>query len=129
MSNRTNPESTAEQSDGHRQTGGNAHVIVTGPDEHDLTAELEAHGAVVARINGIVNGETLDEAGIEDSAILVLTDLGEASAIPVAKERNPGVRAVSYSHQTLPEYVKGQADLAVDPDLLSPDVVAEELLP
>ena len=106
----------------------NARVIVAGPDEHGLAAELESRGATVARIPGIVNGETLAEAGIESAAILVLTDLGEASAIPVAKEVNPDLRAVSYSHQSLPEYAKAQADLAVDPDLLSPDVVAEELL-
>ena len=106
----------------------NARVIVAGPDEHGLGDALEDRGASVSRIAGIVNGETLADAGIESAAILVLTDLGEASAIPVAKERNPDVRAVSYSQQTLPEYAKAQADLAVDPDLLSADVVAEELL-
>ncbi|AUX07709.1 hypothetical protein AArcSl_0051 [Halalkaliarchaeum desulfuricum] len=106
----------------------NARVIVTGPDEHGLAAELEDRGATVSRIPEIVNSETLAEAGIESAAILVLTDLGEASAIPVAKEHNPDVRAVSYSRQSLPEYAKAQADLAIDPDLLSADVVAEELL-
>lgn len=106
----------------------NARVILAGPDEHGLGDALEARGATVVRIPGIVNGETLAEAGIETATILVLTDLGEASAIPVAKERNPDVRAVSYSDRTLPEYAKAQADLAVDPALLSPDVVAEELL-
>ncbi|MEF8779188.1 MAG: CTP synthetase [Haloferacaceae archaeon] len=117
---------TDAKTDGTAAT--DARVIVTGPDEHGLGDALETRGATVTRIPGIVNGDALEDAGIEAASILVLTDLAEASAIPVAKERNPAVQAVSYSHQSLPEYAKAQADLAVDPDLLSPDVVAEELL-
>jgi len=37
------------------------------------------------------------------------------------------VRAVVYSRESLPEFAKGQADLAVDPALLAAEVVAEEL--
>lgn len=119
---------TSIDPDADEQRTTNEQIIVAGPDEHGLGAELETRGATVSRIPGIVNGDSLTEAGIETASTLVLTDLGEASAIPVAKERNPGIRAVSYCHQALPEYAKAQADLAIDPDLLSVDVVAEELL-
>ena len=102
-------------------------AIVAGPDEHALADALEAHDVAVSRLDGVVTGETLADAGIDDAALFVLTDLAEATGIVVAKERNPEVRAVVYAHDSLPEFAKGQTDLAVDPDLLAADVVAEEL--
>ncbi|MFC7137503.1 CTP synthetase [Halobaculum litoreum] len=103
-------------------------AIVAGPDTEDLTGELEALGVAVTRIEGAVNGTTLADAGIDDAALFVLTDMAEATGIAVAKERNPDVRAVAYAAETLPEYAKGQTDLAVDPELLSAAVVADELV-
>jgi len=50
-----------------------------------------------------------------------------ARSNPIAKEAAPGVRAVIYAPDTMPEFVRGQVDLAVDPAVLSPDVVADEL--
>jgi Trk K+ transport system NAD-binding subunit len=103
-------------------------AIVAGPDAENLADELESHDVAVSHIEGAVTGGTLEEAGIDDAALFVLTDLAEATGIAVAKERNPEVRAVVYATETLPEFAKGQADLAVDPNLLSASVVADELV-
>ncbi|SHG79931.1 DUF7126 family protein [Halobaculum gomorrense] len=103
-------------------------AIVAGPDAEDLAGELESHDVAVSHIDGAVTGGTLDDAGIDDAALFVLTDLTEATGIAVAKERNPDVRAIVYATETLPEFAKGQTDLAVDPDLLSAAVVADELV-
>lgn len=103
-------------------------AVVAGPDTDGLAAELEAHDVSVSCIDGVVTASVLDDAGIDEAALFVLTDPAEATSIAVAKERNPDVRAVVYSTETLPEFAKGQTDLAVDPDLLSADVVAEELV-
>ena len=102
-------------------------AIVAGPDPGGVGDALEAEGLAVSRIADVVSGETLREADIDDADLLVLTDVAEATGISVAKDRNPDVRAVVYSRDSLPEFAKGQADLAVDPALLAADVVAEEL--
>ncbi len=102
-------------------------AIVAGPDPNGLGEALEAEGLAVSRIADVVSTETLGEAGIETVDLLVLTDVGEATGISVAKDRNPDVRAVVYSRESLPEFAKGQTDLAVDPALLDASVVAEEL--
>ena len=103
-------------------------AIVAGADGDGLGEALAAEGVEVRRIDGLATGETLAEAGIAEAELFVLTDAGDATAIPVAKDANPGIRVVLYAHDSLPEFVKGQADLAVDPSLLSADVVAEELV-
>ncbi|WP_253738280.1 DUF7126 family protein [Halohasta salina] len=102
-------------------------AIVAGSDPEGLVDALEAEGLSVTRITDTVSASTLDDAGIDDADLLVLTDVAEATGISVAKDRNPDVRAVVYSRESLPEFAKGQADLAVDPALLAADVVAEEL--
>jgi len=102
-------------------------AIVAGPDPEGVGDALETEGLAVSRIADVVSGETLREAGVDDTDLLVLTDVAEATGISVAKDRNPEVRAVVYSRDSLPEFAKGQADLAVDPALLAADVVAEEL--
>lgn len=102
-------------------------AIVAGPDPEGLVDALETEGLAVRRITDVVSGETLREADIDDADLLVLTDVAEATGISVAKDRNPDVRAVVYSRESLPEFAKGQTDLAVDPALLAADVVAEEL--
>lgn len=103
-------------------------AVVAGPDAEDLAGELETHDVTVSHIDGAVTGGTLEDAGIDDAALFVLTDTAEATGIAVAKERNPDVRAVVYATESLPEFARGQADLAVDPDLLSAEVVADELV-
>ena len=101
--------------------------ILAGDDADGLAAELASLGAEVVRVEGIATRESLDAAGLDDAHTLVLTEMDDASAIPVAKEANTEVRIVTYSHDSLPEFARGQADLAIDPALLSPDVVADEL--
>ncbi|MFB6129925.1 MAG: CTP synthetase [Salinigranum sp.] len=102
-------------------------ALVSGPDDRGLGDALAALGVETIRIEGPATRDSLAEAGLADADLFVLTDMSDASAIPVAKDRNPDVRVVAYSTDSLPEFARGQADLAVDPDLLGPDVVAEEL--
>ncbi len=104
-----------------------ATVILVGDDPHGLGEELEALGATVTRLSAPVSGETLEDAGIANAAIVVVTEMSEAAALAVAKERNGAITAVTYSEQSLPAYAAKVADLAIDPDLLSAAVVAEEL--
>ena len=103
-------------------------AVVAGPDEHGLGEELAACGVAISRIEGLVTADALAEAGIADAAYFVLTDVEEATGIPVAKEKNPEVRIVTYATRSLPEFVATVADLAVDPELLDAATVAEELL-
>ena len=102
-------------------------ILIAGSDVDGLGDELEAVGADVVRLEGIATQESLAAAGLDDADTLVLTEMDDASAIPVAKETNPDVRVVTYATDSLPEFARGQTDLAVDPALLSADVVAEEL--
>jgi len=103
-------------------------AVVVGPDEHGLSEALREAGAGVTRVSGVASATALDDAGVADADLLVITDTGEATAIPVARERNPDLRAVAYAEGSLPESMAAVADLSVDPGLLSPEVVAEELL-
>lgn len=102
-------------------------AIVTGPDPDGLGEELETHGITVRRIEGQVSRAALNAAGVTDAQLLVLTDMAEATGVALAKDENPEIRAVFYSRESLPEFAKGQTDLAVDPELLAVSVVAEEL--
>jgi Trk K+ transport system NAD-binding subunit len=102
-------------------------VLVAGPDVDGIGEALGALGVDVVRVDGLANRDSLLEAGVDSADVLVLTDMNDASAIPVAKEENPDIRVVTYTRDSLPEFVRGQTDLAVDPELLSADVVAEEL--
>jgi hypothetical protein len=102
-------------------------AVIAGADGDGLGDALEAEGVEVTRVEGIATAESLEAAGIDDADLFVLTDVDDATAVPVAKDRNPGLRIVFYARESLPEFVSGQADLAVDPELLGPDVVAEEL--
>lgn len=102
-------------------------AIIAGPDR-GIEAALTEQGVETVRLNGMATGDSLDEADIGAASLLFVTDVEEAMAVPVAKDRNPGVRIVFYFDEAVPEFVKGQLDLAVDPALLGPDVVVEELL-
>jgi voltage-gated potassium channel Kch len=103
-------------------------VLITGPDEDGLGDAIAALGVELIRFDGVANRDALLEAGIDTVDTLVLTDMDDASIIPVAREENPDLRIVTYSHDSLPEFARGQTDLAVDPNLLAADVVAEELV-
>ena len=103
-------------------------AIVSGPDDHGIGEELSTLGAAVSRIEGAVSADALNAAGIDAADHLVLTDVAEATGIAVAKELNPSVTVVTYAARSLPEFVAGVADIAVDPALMDPDVVAAELV-
>ncbi|MEF8856618.1 MAG: CTP synthetase [Haloplanus sp.] len=102
-------------------------AILAGPDRDGLCAALEVQGIEVTRVEGLLTAPALEDAGIDDADLFVLTDLDEATAIPVAKDRNPDIRVVVYSHDSLPNFARGQTDIAMDPDLFGVDLVAEEL--
>lgn len=102
-------------------------VIVAGPDEDDITAALESEGATVARVTGVVSRPALEDAGVLEADLYVLTDVGQATTIPIVCDLADGIRTVVYARDTIPEFVKAQLDLAVDPRLMDPSVVAEEL--
>ena len=104
------------------------HVVFIGPDR-GLASALADRGAEVARVDGLGTSDSLGDAGVADADLLVLTDVDEATAVPVARELNPSLRVVVYAPDTLPEFVRGQVDLAVSPAVLDAAVVAEELAP
>ncbi|MFC4447637.1 DUF7126 family protein [Halorussus aquaticus] len=102
-------------------------AILVGPDEDGLGDALEAEGVELTRIETVANRPALEEAGITDADALVLTETEGATVIPVAKDLNEGVQVVVYTDDDLPDFARGQADLIVDPALLSAEAVAEEL--
>lgn len=104
-----------------------SHVVIAGADEHDLAAALQAAGLSVTPAPGTANRPALEEAGIIDADVLVLTETGLATSIPVAKDLNDDLRVVVYDGESLPEFAKAQADLLLDPSLFTPEAVAEEL--
>lgn len=103
-------------------------AVIAGPDGDGLGTALESEGVETTGVDGIASRPALEDAGIHDADLFVLTDVGQATAIAVAKDVNPGIRAVVYDENTIPEFARSQADLIVDPNLLSADAVAEELV-
>jgi Trk K+ transport system NAD-binding subunit len=102
-------------------------IVLAGDDDEGVAAALDAAGADVSRVDGVATRNSLTAAGIDDADVFVLTDMTDATAISVAKDLNPDVRVVTYATDSLPEFARAQADLALDPALFSPDLVAEEL--
>jgi Trk K+ transport system NAD-binding subunit len=103
-------------------------VVIAGGDPDGLGEALEARGAEVARAEGTADRPALEDAGIVDADLLVVTDAGLATAVTVAKDLNSQLRVVVYSRDSVPEFVKGQAGHIVDPELLDAESVAEELV-
>ena len=103
-----------------------AHAVVVGPDEAGVGEALAAEGYEVGTAT-VGNRPGLEEAGIHEATVSVLTDLEQATSITVAHDLNPDLRIVVYASGTLPEFATRQTDLLVDPDLLPPAAVAEEL--
>lgn len=102
-------------------------VVFAGPDDEGLGGELESHGATVTHIDGIANRPALEDAGIHDADVFLLTDVGQATSVVVARDLNPDLRVVVYSGDSLPEFLGGQEVLAMDPQLLDAATVAEEI--
>jgi Trk K+ transport system NAD-binding subunit len=102
------------------------HVIVAGVDTEEIGHAIEGQGHDVAFVD-VANRPALEEAGIHEAAVFVLTEVEQATSISVAKDLNPDLKAVVYASQSIPDFARGQADLVVDPDLLDAETVAEEL--
>lgn len=100
-------------------------AIIIGPDR-GLGDALESQGVGVKRVD-LGSAEELEASGVADAALLVLTDVDESTSVSVALELNDRLKTVVYSPDTIPEFVRGQLDLALDTELLAADVVAEEL--
>jgi hypothetical protein len=101
-------------------------AIVAGTDTYNIGDAIADAGHDLTRVD-IGTRETLDEADAEHADVYVLTELGQATSIPVAKERNPDLHVVVYADGSLPDFVRRQTDLALDPDLFDPADVAAEL--
>ncbi|MDJ1430828.1 CTP synthetase [Halostagnicola sp. A-GB9-2] len=103
-------------------------AIVSGPDEDGIGEALEEEGVSVTRLEGTLTRPQLEEAGIVETDLYVLTDVGQSTTVPIAVDLNDGLRTVVYARDTIPEFVRGQLDLALDPELMEPAMVAEELV-
>ncbi|WP_254840469.1 DUF7126 family protein [Natronomonas marina] len=103
-------------------------VVVAGDDPDGLGEALADRGADVRFAAGTANRPALEEAGIVEADVLVVTDAGLATSVPIAVDLNPDLRVVVYSRDSVPEFVKGQAGHIVDPELLGPEAVAEEIV-
>jgi len=101
-------------------------VIVAGPDEYGIADALEAESIAVSRVD-IADRETLEEAGVPTADAYVLTEVAQATSIPVATEVNPDLKIVVYADGSLADFARPQADLILDPDLFDPADVAAEL--
>jgi hypothetical protein len=103
-------------------------AIVAGPDEDGIGDALESEGVDVARVTGVLSRPLLEEAGVLDADLYVLTDVDQATTIPIVCNLNDEIRTVAYTRDTVPEFVRGQLDLAIDPQLMDATIVAEELV-
>jgi len=101
-------------------------AVVVGPDPNDIGEALEAEGFSVTQ-TAIGNRPGLEEAGITAADVVVLTDIDQATTIPVAHDLNPDIRVVIYAEGSIPEFAARQTDLLVDPELLDAAAVAAEL--
>lgn len=101
-------------------------VVLVGSDPNGLTTALEAEGHAVT-VADVGNRPGLEEAGIHEAGVYLLTEMSQATSIAVAKDLNPDLRVVVYAEGSLPDFASRQTDLVIDPGLLGPDAVAEEL--
>jgi len=101
-------------------------VVLVGPDPDGIGDELDAAGHTVT-VADVGNRPGLEEAGVHDAEVYLLTEMAQATSIAVAKDLNPALRVVVYAEGSLPDFASRQTDLVVDPDLLGPEAVAEEL--
>ncbi|MBX0295094.1 DUF7126 family protein [Haloarcula nitratireducens] len=101
-------------------------VVLVGSDPDGITDALESEGHTVT-VADVGNRPGLEEAGVHDADVYLLTEMAQATSIAVAKDLNPDLRIVVYAEGSLPDFASRQADLVVDPNLLGPEAVAEEL--
>lgn len=103
-------------------------AIVIGSDEDGLGDALDVSGVSVTYAEGTASREQLLDAGIETADLLIVTNSVLATSIPVAREITPDLRVVAYVHDSLPEFARATAGLIVDPELIAPETVADELI-
>lgn len=103
-------------------------AVFVGPDTDGLGEALTSEGVAVSYVDGMASRPKLEEAGIHDADLFVLTDVGQATAVPIAKDINDDLHVVFYTGDGLPEFVSAMKILKMDPALLGPEAVAEELL-
>lgn len=102
-------------------------VIVAGLDPDDLGHAIEDQDHDVTLVD-VANRPALEEAGVLDTDVFVLTEIDQATSIAIAKDLNADLKVVVYARGSLPDFARRQADLVVDPELIGPDAVAEELV-
>jgi len=102
-------------------------AVIAGSDAARLGPALTTEGVDVTTAAGTASRDALEAAGIDEADVLVVTETTLATAIPVAKELNPDVRVVVYADGSLPDFARRQAGHILDPKLLDPDFVAEEV--
>jgi len=120
------PDGTADAGDPPEAARDRA--VLVGNDAEGLAAALERRGVSVTVAEGTGTREALEAAGVADAGLLIVTDVGLSTSIPVALEQNPDLRVAVYARDSVPEFARTVADLIVDPALLDPATVAEELL-
>ena len=101
-------------------------VVLVGDDPERMREALESEGHTVT-VADVGNRPGLEEAGVMDAEVYLLTEMDQATSIVVAKDLNDDLRVVVYAEGSLPDFASRQTDLVVDPNLLGPDAVAEEL--
>lgn len=101
-------------------------VVIAGADESAIADAVREEGHDVA-VADVGNRPGLEEAGIHDADVFLLTEMEQATSIAVAKDLAPDVRVIVYAEGSLPDFATRQADVVVDPALLDPPTVASEL--
>jgi len=101
-------------------------VVVGGTDDYDIAGALAEEGYAVSRAD-VANRPALEDAGIVDAVAFVLTEVEQATSIPVARDLNPDLKVVVYADGSLADFARAQADLLLDPDLFETADVAAEL--
>jgi hypothetical protein len=101
-------------------------VVVAGTDDYDIADAIASEDYEIERVD-VAKRPALEEAGLLDAAVYVLTEVAQATSIPVARELNPDLRIVVYADGSLPDFARAQADLLLDPELFDPADVAAEL--
>jgi hypothetical protein len=102
------------------------HAVVSGTDTYDIGDAISDAGHEVTTVD-IGNRPSLEDGGIVASDVYVLTEVEQATSIPVAKDLNPELKVVVYADGSLADFARGQADLVLDPELFDPEDVAAEL--
>jgi len=101
-------------------------VVIVGADETAIGQAVREEGHTVT-VADVGNRPGLEDAGIHEADIFLLTEMAQATSIAVAKDLAPDVRVIVYAEGSLPDFATRQADLVVDPALLEPATVAAEL--